>query len=140
MQIFGLKYVSDASNKLYVLFSSISRGLLAAVPGLKRNHADSLVKFYRAKSLESERTSYSSRRHSPERLMLDFRGSSRLQFKRVRRRKNTTLRLETLLPISKKNMVMIAVFHARSRNWMAPGIDTFVMKCTMQCAVERESG
>jgi Helix-turn-helix domain len=50
----------------------ISRRLLASVPGLKRSHADSLVKFYRAKSLDSEEPPYSSRRHSPERLMIDL--------------------------------------------------------------------
>jgi hypothetical protein len=50
----------------------ILRRLLATVSGLDRSHADSLLKFYRAKPLDSKEPPYTSRRHTPERLLLDL--------------------------------------------------------------------
>jgi hypothetical protein len=50
----------------------VLRGLSVAVADLNRNYANSLVKFYQVELLDSKEPPYSSRRHSPERLMLDL--------------------------------------------------------------------
>jgi helix-turn-helix protein len=50
----------------------VLRALSAVVAALNKNHADSLVEFYQAELLDSKKPPYSSRRHSPERLMLDL--------------------------------------------------------------------
>ncbi len=55
------------SVRQYVL-----RALSVAIPALTKSNADSLVQFYRAEPLDSKEAPYSSRRHSPERLILDL--------------------------------------------------------------------
>ena len=50
----------------------VLRALSAAIPTLNKDDADSLIEFYQAKPLLSNEPSYSSRRHSPERLILDL--------------------------------------------------------------------
>ena len=48
------------------------RAILMSLPHLKKEHADSLVSFYRSEPVESRKPLYSSRRHSPEGLMRDL--------------------------------------------------------------------
>lgn len=50
----------------------ICRRLLRTLPRLKKEHAASLLEFYGNEPLNSRKPPYSSRRHSPERLMLDL--------------------------------------------------------------------
>ena len=50
----------------------VLRALSIAIPTLNKNHADSLVAFYQEEPLDYKEPPYSSRRHSPERLMLDL--------------------------------------------------------------------
>jgi hypothetical protein len=50
----------------------VFRALSVVVAALNKNHADSLVDFYQAELLDSKVPPYNSRRHSPERLMLDL--------------------------------------------------------------------
>jgi hypothetical protein len=50
----------------------VLRALSVAVPNLNKNYANSLVEFYQAEPLDWKEPPYSSRRHSPERLMLDL--------------------------------------------------------------------
>jgi Helix-turn-helix domain len=50
----------------------VLRALSAAVPTLNKNYADSLIEFYQTELLDSKEPPYSSRRHSPERLILDL--------------------------------------------------------------------
>jgi biotin operon repressor len=47
-------------------------GLARVVPGLDKKNADSLRKFYTYEDLNSKDPPYNSRRHSPERLILDL--------------------------------------------------------------------
>jgi hypothetical protein len=48
----------------------VLRALSVAVADLNKNYANSLIKFYQTKLLDSKEPPYSSRRHSPERLIL----------------------------------------------------------------------
>jgi len=57
---------------IHSLPAHVLRALSEAIPALSKNHADSLIKFYQAKPLDSKEPPYSSRRHSPERLILDL--------------------------------------------------------------------
>ena len=50
----------------------VRRAIIIALPRLKKEHASSLLRFYRGEPPESKKPTYSSRRHSPERLMLDL--------------------------------------------------------------------
>ncbi len=50
----------------------VLRALSFAIPTLDKTLADSLVDFYQSEPLRSKQPPYSSRRHSPERLMLDL--------------------------------------------------------------------
>jgi len=50
----------------------VLRALSVAIPTLDKNHADSLIDFYQTEPLDSKQPPYSSRRHSPERLILDL--------------------------------------------------------------------
>jgi hypothetical protein len=50
----------------------IRRAVLLALRHLKKEHASSLLEFYANEPLNSKKPPYSSRRHSPERLMLDL--------------------------------------------------------------------
>ena len=50
----------------------VLRALCAAIPALNKSNAESLVEFYQTGRLDSKEPPYSSRRHSPERLMLDL--------------------------------------------------------------------
>jgi len=50
----------------------VLRALTRAIPGLDKKKADSLRKFYRYEELNSKEPPYNSRRHSPERLILDL--------------------------------------------------------------------
>jgi hypothetical protein len=50
----------------------VLRALSVAVANLNKNYANSLVEFYQAELFDSKEPPYSSRRHSPERLMLDL--------------------------------------------------------------------
>lgn len=50
----------------------VLRALRAAIPALNKSNAKSLVEFYQTERLDSKEPPYSSRRHSPERLMLDL--------------------------------------------------------------------
>src|SRR5262249_35344012 len=50
----------------------VLRALCAAIPALNKINAESLVEFYQTGRLDSKEPPYSSRRHSPERLMLDL--------------------------------------------------------------------
>jgi len=50
----------------------VLRELTEATPALNKKYAESLIEFYRTESLDSKEHPYSSRRHSPERLMLDL--------------------------------------------------------------------
>lgn len=50
----------------------VLRALSAAIPTLDKNDADSLIDFYQAEPLFSKEPPYSSRRHSPQRLILDL--------------------------------------------------------------------
>jgi len=50
----------------------VLRALSVAIPTLDKNLADSLIDFYQAEPLHSKQPPYSSRRHSPERLMRDL--------------------------------------------------------------------
>ena len=50
----------------------VLRGLARGIPALDRKNAASLLKFYRIEELDSREPPYSSRRHSPERLILDL--------------------------------------------------------------------
>jgi biotin operon repressor len=50
----------------------VSRALAQAIPSLDKKNADSLRKFYRYEELNSKEPPYNSRRHSPERLILDL--------------------------------------------------------------------
>lgn len=50
----------------------ILRALSVAIPAINKNHADSLIDFYQSEPLYSKQPPYSSRRHSPERLILDL--------------------------------------------------------------------
>jgi Helix-turn-helix domain len=50
----------------------VLRALSAAIPALNKNYAASLLEFYRTEPLHSKEPPYTSRRHSPERLILDL--------------------------------------------------------------------
>ena len=50
----------------------VLRALSVAIPALDKNYADSLVEFYQEEPLDSKEPPYSSRRHSPERLIPDL--------------------------------------------------------------------
>ena len=50
----------------------VLRALCAAIPALNKSNAESLVEFYQTGRLDSKEPPYSSRRHSPERLILDL--------------------------------------------------------------------
>jgi hypothetical protein len=50
----------------------VLNNLARAIPTLDRSFADSLRKFYRYEELNSKEPPYNSRRHSPERLILDL--------------------------------------------------------------------
>jgi hypothetical protein len=50
----------------------VLRALCSAIPALNKAHAKSLIEFYQTEPLDSKEQPYSSRRHSPERLMLDL--------------------------------------------------------------------
>jgi Helix-turn-helix domain len=50
----------------------VLRELSAAIPTLDKDDADSLIDFYQTEPLLSKEPPYSSRRHSPERLILDL--------------------------------------------------------------------
>jgi hypothetical protein len=52
--------------------SHVSRALARSISRLDKKNADSLRKFYKYKELNSKEPPYNSRRHSPERLMLDL--------------------------------------------------------------------
>jgi hypothetical protein len=54
------------------LRSHVLRALCAAIPALNKSNAESLVEFYQTGRLDSKEPPYSSRRHSPERLILDL--------------------------------------------------------------------
>jgi Helix-turn-helix domain len=50
----------------------VLRALSLSVADLNKKNSDSLVEFYQTESIDSKEPPYSSRRHSPERLMLDL--------------------------------------------------------------------
>ena len=50
----------------------VLRALSGAIADLNKNYANSLVKFYQAELVDSKEPPFSSRKHSPERLMLDL--------------------------------------------------------------------
>jgi len=50
----------------------VLRALSVAIPALNKNRANSLIDFYQIEPLDSKEPPYSSRRHSPERLILDL--------------------------------------------------------------------
>src|SRR5262249_40854153 len=50
----------------------VLRELSAVIPTLNKDDADSLIDFYQTEPLLSKEPPYSSRRHSPERLILDL--------------------------------------------------------------------
>jgi hypothetical protein len=50
----------------------VLRALCAAIPALDKSNAESLMEFYQTGRLDSKEPPYSSRRHSPERLILDL--------------------------------------------------------------------
>ncbi len=50
----------------------VLRALSVVVAALNKNQADSLLEFYQTELLDSKEPPYSSRRHSPERLILDL--------------------------------------------------------------------
>ena len=52
----------------------VRRAVLLALRHLKREHASSLLEFYANEPINSKKPPYSSRRHSPERLMLHLPG------------------------------------------------------------------
>jgi hypothetical protein len=50
----------------------VRKALLEAIPTLEKKHADSLREFYDREPLDFKEPPYSSRKHSPERLILDL--------------------------------------------------------------------
>jgi hypothetical protein len=50
----------------------VLRALSFSIAALNKDHADCLIEFYQTESLDSKEQPYSSRRHSPERLILDL--------------------------------------------------------------------
>ena len=52
--------------------SHVSRALCAAIPTLDKSDAGSLIEFYQTEPGDSTRPPYNSRRHSPERLIIDL--------------------------------------------------------------------
>jgi Helix-turn-helix domain len=50
----------------------VLRALCFSIAAVDKDHANSLIEFYQTESLDSKEPPYSSRRHSPERLILDL--------------------------------------------------------------------
>ena len=70
---FWVKVCFDCFEQLpHPLPPHVLRALARLIPSLDKKKADSLRKFYRYKELNSKEPPYNSRRHSPERLILDL--------------------------------------------------------------------
>ena len=70
---FWLKVCFDCFEQIaHPLPPHVLRALARAIPSLHKTNADSLSKFYRSEELSSKEPPYNSRKHSPERLILDL--------------------------------------------------------------------
>lgn len=70
---FWIKVCFDCFEQtVHPVRAHVLRALSVAIPALNKNYADSLIEFYQATLFESKQPLYSSRRHSPERLILDL--------------------------------------------------------------------